>query len=125
MNKVTLLDIKQALLDHRFRDKLPLEIRDDVVKFLGNPGCACNRPLFRRILRDYKEHLKEYFPNKEIVDESEEITKLAQNNWSVINCHIDDLENKLKKLSPGRKQLELARFENQVTVVVNELEAIF
>jgi hypothetical protein len=46
---------------------------------------------------------------------------MAQNTWTVINCNIDELEKRLKALPPGRKQLELARYEDQVTVVVNEL----
>ena len=50
---------------------------------------------------------------------------MADNQWSVINCSIDDLEKQLRKLGPGRKQLDIARYEDQVTVVINELDIVF
>ena len=55
----------------------------------------------------------------------EENKKLAENYWNVINCHIDDLEYNLKKLPPGRKQLDLSRYEDQVTVVINEIDVLY
>jgi hypothetical protein len=124
-NRLTLLDVKHALRDSRFRLKLPPELNQDVEKFLQNPGCACNMPIYRKVMKLGRETLKEYYPDKEWSDPDEEVQKLAQNQWSVINCHVDELEDKLKKLPPGRKQLAVTRFQDQVTVIVNELEAIF
>lgn len=43
----------------------------------------------------------------------------------VINCHKDELEHRLQKLGPGRKQIAICRYEDQVTAVINELEIIF
>ena len=36
MKRVTVHDIKQALLDERFRQILPEELKEDVQKFLKN-----------------------------------------------------------------------------------------
>jgi hypothetical protein len=126
MNKVNLLEIKQALLnDGRFRESLP-SLKDEINKFIQNPGCpSCSLPLVRKIVNQYPEVLKEYFAGREIVNEAEEIKKIAENHWLVINCHVDKLEERLRSLPPGRKQIAVARFEDQVTVVVNELDQIW
>lgn len=125
MTKISLLDVKTALKDSRFRLILPEEMKKDVEAFLDNPGCACHTPLYRKILRDCKDQLKKYYPNMEVPDQDEEIRKLAENNWSVINCGIFELEKKLRGLGPGRKQLAVARYGDQVTVVVNELDMVW
>lgn len=125
MKKIGLMETKQALRDPKFRDSLPLELRDDVVKYLENPGCACNVPIYRRILKDFSKYILAYYPGAEIIDEAEEALKLAQNHWQVINCHISELEKHLRALSPGRKQIDVSRFQDQVTVVINELEQLW
>jgi glycerophosphoryl diester phosphodiesterase len=125
MKKISLIDVKKALKDSRFRLILPSEMSKEVDSFLDNPGCACHTPLFRKILRDCKEQLKKYYPDMDVPDEEEEIRKLAENNWSVMNCHVDELERKLRSLGPGRKQIAVARYEDQVTVVVNELDMVW
>ena len=125
MNKISLLDIKQALLDGRFRDGLPLALKPEIAQYLQNPSCPCNLPLYRKILKDHKDYLIKYFPSKTISDEDDEIRKLSENHWTVINCHIDELESHLKKLSPGRKQIDVARWQDQATVVVNELDILY
>lgn len=125
MSKISLSDIKKALKDSRFRLSLPKEMEKEVDEFLNNPGCACHIPLYKKIMKECKDQVKKYYPDLEVPDQEEEIRKLAENNWSVINCHIDELEKKLSKLGPGRKQLDVARWQDQVTVVVNELDIIF
>jgi hypothetical protein len=124
-NKIGLLDIKNALNDGRFRDSLPLELRDDVAKWLQCPSCGTHVNLYRKIAKDCKKQLSEYFPGKDIFDPSEDAAQLAENHWLVINCHVDKLETELRKLPKGRKQIAIARFEDQATVVVNELDYIF
>lgn len=123
--KISLMDVKKALKDSRFRLTLPKEMEKEVDEFLSNPGCACHIPLYRKVVKDCKEQLRKYYPNLEVPDHEEEVKKLAENNWSVISCHIDELEKKLSKLGPGRKQLDVARWEDQVTVVINDLDIIF
>lgn len=123
MKPLTLLDVKQALWDERFRDLFP-EHRDEIREFLNNPGCACNVDLYRKLM-EHKDRLAQYFPTRQIVTPKEEIDALARNRWKVINCRAADLEKELKKLGTGRKQIAVARWEDQVTVVVNELDVLF
>lgn len=123
--KIGLAEIKKALKDSRFRLTLPKEMEKDVEGFLNNPGCACHVPLYKRVAKECKEQLQKYYPNMEVPNEEEELKKLSENHWLVINCHIDELERKLSKLGPGRKQIDVARYGDQVTVVVNELDILF
>lgn len=125
MKPVTLMEVKQALRDRRFRDSLPKEFQEEVQKYLQNPGCSCNVPLYKRIMLDAKQQLQEYYPNRTISNLDEEVRKLSENHWRVISCSADKLEEELRRLPPGRKQLAIARWENQVTVVINELDLIF
>jgi hypothetical protein len=123
--KVTIQDVKKALKDSRFRLTLPKEMEPQVNEFLNNPGCACHTPLYRKIIKDCGDQLARYFPGMQVPDGDEEIKRLSENRWTVISCHIDELEAKLKQLGPGRKQVDVARWEDQVTVVVNELDIVF
>jgi hypothetical protein len=126
--KVTIHDIKQALLDERFRETLPEELNDDVRKFLQNPGCGCNHPIYVKVMRLAGPQIASYFPNQEATsaeDIEKKVDKLSRNDWQVINCGIDELAERLRSLGPGRKQLDIARFQDQVTVVVNHLEGIY
>jgi hypothetical protein len=92
---------------------------------LNNPGCACNTPIYVKILKECVEQVRAYFPGKEITDPDKEVENLAKNNWRVINCHILELESELRRLPPGRKQIDVARFEDQVTCVINELDVLY
>ena len=123
--KITINDVKKALRDSRFRDTLPREMEKDLQAFLDNPGCACHLPLYRKIIKQCGEQLVKYYPGSSVPDPDEDLAKLAENHWTVINCHVDELEKRLRKLGPGRKQLDVARHEDQVTVVVNDLDVIF
>jgi len=77
-------------------------------------------------MKEARPQIGEYYRNLTIPDEEEleKKTKLTANDWQVINCGIHELHERLKSLGPGRKQLDVARFEDQVTVVVNHLEGI-
>lgn len=119
------MEVKQALQDARFRDSLPSSMSKEVKEFIKNPGCPCNVPLYRKIIRNCQKQLSSYFPGIEIANIDKEIQKLAENTWTVINCSVDELEAKLRKLPPGRKQLAVTRYEDKVTVVVNELGIVF
>ena len=117
------MEVKQALKDSRFRDTLPKTI--DLQKYLNNPGCACNVPIYKQILQECKKQLEEYFPGRIITNLEEEIKQLAQNNWQVINCYVNDLESELRKLGTGRKQISCSRYEDQITVIINHLDYLF
>lgn len=123
--KITIHDIKTALLDEKFRAILPESLKDDVRKFLQNPGCGCNNPIFVKVMKEAKPQLSEYFPLKAISDPESTKSVVSANDWQVINCTIYDLNEQLKSLGPGRKQIELARYNDQVTVVVNHLEGTY
>jgi hypothetical protein len=123
MKKLGLLDIKSALFDKRFRDMFP-DLKTDIDEFHKNPGCACNVGLYRKIL-EHKDKLKTYFPTKDIETPQEELDRLSQNRWSVINCNISELEDKLRKLPKGRKQIAVARWQEFVTVIVNEMDIVY
>jgi hypothetical protein len=114
--KIGILDIKQALYDERFCRLFP-EMAEDIKKSLQDPACPCNRPLYSKLL-DYPDRLKQYWPNGEFINPKEEV---AKNNFLVINCHIKELEKQLRRLPPGRKEIAVARYEEQVTVVINDL----
>jgi hypothetical protein len=72
-----------------------------------------------RILKECKPQIQEYFPTKTLV--AQEVVP-SQNIWTVINCHIDELEGRLKQLSVGKKQIMMSRYEDQVTVIIKELD---
>lgn len=119
------MDVKQALRDKRFRESLSEDFRDDLQKYTQNPGCACNTPIYKKIMTQAKEQLQNYYPNRSVANLDEEVKKLAENHFTVINCHVDELEGKLRKLAPGRKQIAVTRYEDSVTVVVNELDVVY
>ena len=119
------MDIKTAMKDESFRAKLPQSLAPEIEKFINNPSCSCNVPLYKKIIKEAKEQVLNYFPGKEIMSQEEEVERLSKNNWIVINCSIGDLEKELKKLQNGRKQIALSRYEDQVTIVVNELDNLF
>lgn len=124
-NFISLLDIKTAMKDETFRSKLPESLNPEVQKFINNPSCSCNVPLYKKIIKEAKDQVLEYFPGKTVMSQEEEAEQLAKNNWRVISCSIGDLEKEMKKLPAGRKQISMSRFEDQVTVIINELDHIF
>jgi hypothetical protein len=119
------MEVREALRDGRFRDVIPLELRDEVAKYLHCPGCAANIHLYRKMLKSCVKQLQEYFPGRKVINEAEEIESLATNNFLVINCHINELEGRLRSLSKGRKQIAITRYEDQITAIINELDVLF
>jgi len=123
MQKISIQQVKQALQNPEFRRSLPEILKEGIIKYEQNPGCPCNVPFYRDVLKYGVRQLKEHFPGMgDVVNPDLEFPKLTENNWSVISCHINDLEKKLKELPNGRKQIAITRWEDQVTVVVNELD---
>ncbi len=123
-NTIRLLDVKQALRDGRFRTSLPAEVQPEVEKYLRNPTCACNTKLYRTVLQTCQKQLEAYFPGKCVEDQTEKVASLPTNSWTVINCHKDELEARLRKLPNGRKQIAVSRYEDQVTAIVNEMDLV-
>lgn len=125
MKKLRLIEIKNSILhDARFRVLFP-ELEKEFQDVLKNPSCGCNLPIYRKVL-EYKDRLSKYFPNREIVTPKEEADALGPNQWSVINCKAEELEGVLNGLHKfGRKQIAVSRWEDQVTVVVNDIGVVF
>jgi hypothetical protein len=122
MRKITAHDVKQALLDERFRATLPESLNPDVDKFLHDPGCPCNHPIYMKIMREASQQLATYYPTKDPIADVPE--PLTHNEWTVINCSIHDLADKLRALPPGRFQIDIARWQDQVTVVANQVDVV-
>jgi len=66
-NKIGLIEVKAALNDSRFRKMLPSDLDEEIIKFLSNPSCPCNVPLYRKVLKDCTSQLSKYYPDREIV----------------------------------------------------------
>ena len=125
MVRIGLMEIKKALNDARFRETLPDDLKNDLVKYLHCTSCPTNINFLKRVLQNCKKQLAEYFPGGQF-NEDEEIKKLEQNNWSVINCKIGELEEILRhKFPSGRKQIAVCRDGDDCTVIINELDVIY
>ena len=123
--RLTRLEIKHAILtDGRFRDLFP-ELKEDIAKVLHNPSCACNVPIYDEFFR-FKKRLAKYFSSRAIKSPQEEVTEDNQNHWSVVNCKADELEDVLNKMHKlGRVQLAVARYEDEITLIVNDPGIMF
>lgn len=123
--KLSRLEIKQAILtDSRFRDLFP-ELEKEIKQVIKNPGCACHIPVYDKFF-EYKDRLGKYFSNNEIVHPKDEAKEASQNNWKVITCKSHELENKLNELHKfGRKQIAVARYQDDVTVIINDMGIVF
>jgi len=123
-NKLSRKDIQKAVLnDTRFRELFP-ELQDEINQILKNPNCGCNVKHIDKFFK-YKKRLLNYFSNHEVVSPQEEAEEM-QNDWDVINCHVDELEEVLNAMHKrNRKQIAVARYEDQVTVIVNDLGIVF
>lgn len=109
-NILTILDIKQAIWDGKFRMLFP-EYDKAIKDFLKDPGCTCNIGLVRDIMR-HKDRLAQYFPDKKIIDDN-------KNDWGVINCNINQLEKKLQKLPKIKRVIAAARYQDEITIITN------
>jgi hypothetical protein len=113
------------LKDPNFLNSLPPNLQPDVQKYLQNPSCGCNMGFYNKIMQEAVEQVASYFPTKILVPPQEQVEKLAKNSWIVINCSIGEIEARLKALPAGRKQITVARYEDQATVIINELDVVF
>jgi hypothetical protein len=124
-DQITVLDVKNALGDENFRKNLPTSLQEDVNKYLQNPNCSCNLKIYQKLMSEAKPQLQAFFPSKNLTDTPAEVKKPVNiNKFAVINCSIGELEERMQKLPPGRKQITISRWEDQVTVLINELEII-
>lgn len=111
-NSISILELKQALMDSRFHNLFP-EYSKEIKQFLVNPVCKCNKELYDKLLT-HKDRLAKYFPTKDLKEKLVDSSSV----WKVISCHKDELESELNKLKFLTCQFSLARFEDQVTIVI-------
>ena len=132
-----------------------MEMKDDVAKYLQNPGCGCNVPFFKKLLQLAVPQLKEYYGNGSEINEQEaalleNLDKVVDTsepkrqplpppghpappapsptrvqfdqNYSVINCSVEELEKKLAGLPKGvARALSISRYEDKITCVITEM----
>jgi hypothetical protein len=55
--------------------------KEDVKKFLNNPGCPCNHPIYKKVLSLASKELAKYYPSKEEVDISEIDERFSLCSW--------------------------------------------
>ena len=124
-SKVSMFDLKQALWDIRFQELFP-EYSEQIKQYLKDPGCGCNMTFLRNLMRQ-KDRIKKYFPTKEVItpEEEDESYKSIKNQWKVINCNVFNLKEKLAALPKGKRMVAGSRFRDKITVVINDIDAIF
>lgn len=113
---VTMMDVRGALHDRRFLDMFP-ELASLADRYTKSPQCgSCGVALAREIIQRFPERLGDYFVGRDLPVHQD---GTEDRQFEVINCHVDDLEAKLRGLPPGvSKHVALARWEDQVTVVI-------
>lgn len=114
--------IRHATKKASFRNLFP-ELKERFDAYIQKPGCgACWRDLLEGIL-EREDMLREYFGDVEIQVERPEARPENRGGFHVIpDVSIYDLEDALNKLPPGPKQIQAARYEDRITVIVNVLE---
>lgn len=119
---VTMMDVRAALRDDRFLAQFP-ELSGLVGRYRTQKHCgSCGVELARAIIEKYPERVREYFPGREVLTPREEAAAVAATeDYTVINCKTTELEAKLRRLPPGRKYVTVARWQDEVTVIVNHL----
>lgn len=121
-NVITQGHVRKALLDPRFRNRLPSELSGEVAEYLDNPGCPCHGELLAEVARKHSDLLKAYYPSLgDVEPPPQKLSRAGQ--WIVINCPASKLESELRRLPVEPIQLDVARWEDQVTVVVRFLSA--
>lgn len=111
--------IIKSLWKREFRDLFP-ELKSDIDVFLQNPGCKCNEPLYNTILQQ-TDRLKRYFGEEMRIKEKVVTAETLRQSTFVLNVDIHELQGALRKLPVGPKSISLARFQDQVTAVVQIL----
>ena len=84
----------------------------NVEEYLKNPGCACNLNFYKKIINEAQTELSNYFPGREIQPEK---IKIPENNFVVINCHVNELEQRLNKLLDYKCNETIIKIRNDTT----------
>lgn len=119
---VTMMDVRAALRDDRFLDMFP-ELDELVMRFKKQKHCgSCGVELARQVIEQFPDRVRLYFPGRDVLTPAQEVSVIAGNERiQVINCHVDELEAKLRKqVTPGVKKFMVpARDGDQITVIIH------
>jgi hypothetical protein len=124
MNKpvITTEGLKSACKKGEFRKLFP-ELRAQFDAYIQKPGCGhCAAKLISGLM-NYPDKLRTFFGEVEFdVVVPESFDPVVATNFSVINCSVHELEDRLNALPAATYQITVARYEDQVTVVINRLD---
>jgi len=119
---ITTEDLKRASKKGDFRNLFP-ELRAQFDGYIQKPGCGhCASQLISGLM-EFQDRLLQYFGEVTFdVMTPESFDPVGAMNFSVINCSIHQLEDKLNALPTGAYQITVARYEEQVTAIINRLD---
>lgn len=119
---ITTEDLKRACKKGDFRKLFP-ELRAQFDAYIQKPGCGhCAAQLISGLM-EHPERLQEYFGEVELdVTPPESFDPVGAANFSVINCSVHELEDRLNALPAAAYQITVARYEDQVTAIINRLD---
>lgn len=129
MKEITLEIIKKSLYDSEFRELL-INNNDSYSKlidqWINNPNCQCNNELYTKIFENINI-LRQYYGENIYISNINKFDNIQINNedetinyWTVFNGSIHEIEDFLNNLGNGIKQIAIARYKDEVTIIVNE-----
>lgn len=119
---ITAEDLKNAAKKGEFRNKFP-ELKGEFNDFIQKTGCAhCARKMIEGLMV-YEDRLRDHFGDVEFdVAPPEAFDPVGANNFTVINCLTSELEDRLNALPAAAYQITVARYEDQITAIINRLD---
>ena len=119
---ITAEDLKRASKKGDFRKLFP-ELRAQFDGYIQKPGCGhCAAQLISGLM-GFQDRLQTYFGEVDFdVAPPESFDPVGAMNFSVINCSIPELEDRLNALPVAAYQITVARYEDQVTAIINRLD---
>ena len=122
MIRITAELLKKQFYDPAFRALFP-DLGEHFSKFFQKPGCKCNGYLYIQIIKNL-DKLTEWFGQDIELDQVLSGMVAGKNEWTVISGTIDEMEDILNALPRGPKTFAVARWENQLTIVIRDLDQI-
>jgi len=119
---ITAEDLKRASKKGDFRKLFP-ELRGQFDAYIQKPGCGhCAAQLINGLM-EYPDRLQAYFGEVDLdVTAPESFDPVGATNFNVINCSVHELEDRLNALPAAAYQITVARYEDQVTAIINRLD---
>lgn len=121
--------LEKQFFTPQFRDLFP-DMAEKFSEYFKNPSCPCNYGLVQHVVSDGTA-LERWFKRPVMLDDnlramSEKLMMRhgpgGQREFWVLNTTTDKLQSELDSLPPGPKTFAIARWQDQVTVVIQDLE---